>query len=285
MQVACDLCDAVVVEVQHLEAREAGEALEAHDRIVREIDGVKLVLYFINCMIEFLYDGLSGGFVSHRGQLASKRTIALSEGSIESNWFCGMAQRKARDSSKAACRQDRGRCGHRQPRTSVAPKFSMAPILLPADVINANVINANVVRKQVPGEVRRRTQGSYGKAAAGWEATAAARSHAGARGSSGRQRAPPSKLTPQVDLVVADAVHVLRAAADQLGVEPAEQPRPRWGGHCCRCCAALRAGAARCCCRAEPPLPLGRAASRLLRWPGTCPHRLLGNLRRWLAAP
>ena len=46
-QVACNLRDAVVAEQQHLQARQAREALQAHNGIVAEVYAVKLVLQAI----------------------------------------------------------------------------------------------------------------------------------------------------------------------------------------------------------------------------------------------
>jgi hypothetical protein len=49
-QVARDLCNAVVAEQQHFQARQAWEALQPHDRIVAEVYAVKLVLHSTNNM-------------------------------------------------------------------------------------------------------------------------------------------------------------------------------------------------------------------------------------------
>jgi hypothetical protein len=48
LQVARDLCDAVVAEQQHFQAWQAREALQPHDSIIAEVYAVKLVLHSTN---------------------------------------------------------------------------------------------------------------------------------------------------------------------------------------------------------------------------------------------
>ena len=171
-QAAPNFGDAVVAEQQHLEARQARKAVEAHDRVVREVDAVELVL----CVC-----------VRVGVRAAASAASAAASAAVHG----GMAKVRARQPINATLSHPR-----RHARTCVAPRFSMAPILLPARRCG--------VFLSVWATARRRHT---------------------------HKALLVPKLTPQVELIVAHAAHVLRAAQDELGGETAGEAGAYWPGH------------------------------------------------------
>jgi hypothetical protein len=154
----------------------------------------------------------------------SSLTMALSVRSMLSNWFCtGHDKHGSGDcqaNARLICTVQTTTC---QLLTSVAPKFSIAVILLPGSRGWATLHVTRARKKaRVAAAGRHELPDTNG-------CTCSVRCMQSAR------RVP----TSEVYLIVLDARHVLGRPQHELGCEAADQARPQGAGACARRCCVV----------------------------------------------